>query len=292
MNARHRSLEIIDAGMPLLVQDVGRPGHAEVGVGRSGAADRESFRLGARMLHHTKGEAGLEITFGNATLEAHGTLTVVLTGADAGASVDGTPAPHAALFSLSDGQRLHLGAPAAGLRTYLSVRGGIGGRGALGSRSTDALSGVGPAPLTAGDSVKVRRARGRWRPVVDIAPVPALSLDPVGVRVMLGPRDAWIAEPLRLETEAWTVSSRSDRVGLRLEGGVLERHAQFEGKELASEGVVRGAIQVPPSGEPVVFLTDHPVTGGYPVVAVVLDEDVDRLAQARPGQIITMKVVS
>ena len=128
--------------------------------------------------------------------------------------------------------------------------------------------------------------------MIDSVAVPARTLDPVQVRARLGPRDAWIADPSRLEGQAWTASSRSDRVGLRLEGGLLERHARFEGAELPSEGAVRGAIQVPPGGEPVVFLADHPVTGGYPVVAVVLADDVDLLAQVRPGQGISIKVVS
>lgn len=292
MSVNRRWVEVLETGMPVLVQDLGRPGLGAVGVGRSGAADRDGFRLGARLLHHEKGEAALEVTFGNATFRAHGSMTVVLTGADAEADVDGTPVPHASLFRLRDGQRLHLGAPAAGLRTYLSIRGGVGGERVLGSRSTDTLSGVGPAPLVAGDRVRVRRGRRRWLPVIDTVAVPARTLDPVQVRARLGPRDAWIADPSRLEGQAWTASSRSDRVGLRLEGGLLERHARFEGAELPSEGAVRGAIQVPPGGEPVVFLADHPVTGGYPVVAVVLADDVDLLAQARPGQGISIKVVS
>lgn len=278
--------------MPILVQDLGRPGLGAVGVGRSGAADRSGFLLGARLLHHDKGQAALEVTFGNATLAAHGSMTVVLTGADTGADVDGNPVPHASLFRLRDGQRLHLGTPAAGLRTYVSVRGGIGGGRVLGSRSTDTLSGVGPAPLVAGDDVVVKAPRRRWRPVLDGVPVAALTLDPVRVRARLGPREDWIADPARLESQPWTASSHSDRVGVRLEGGHLRRHPRFAGVELPSEGAVRGAIQVPPAGEPLVFLADHPVTGGYPVVAVVLADDIDLLAQTRPGQGIVIKLVS
>lgn len=292
MSAPRRWLEVLETGMPVLVQDLGRPGLGAVGVGCSGAADRHGFRLGARLLQHDKGEAALEVTFGNTTLRAHGSMTVVLTGADTGADVDGVPVAHASLFRLRDGQRLHLGTPAAGVRTYVSVRGGVGGDRVLGSRSTDTLSGVGPAPLLAGGHVKIKRGRRRWLPVIDMVPVPALTLDPVRVRARLGPRDAWIADPARLEGQPWTTSSRSDRVGVRLEGGLLARHARFEGAELPSEGAMRGAVQVPPGGEPVVFLADHPVTGGYPVVAVVLEADVDLLAQARPGQGITIKVVS
>jgi allophanate hydrolase subunit 2 len=99
-----------------------------------------------------------------------------------------------------------------------------------------------------------------------------------------GPRDDWLADAEALAATEWTTSSRSDRVGIRLDGEPLQYHASRTGKELPSEGVVRGSIQVPPGGEPVVFLADHPVTGGYPVVAVVVDEDIDKAAQAVPGQ--------
>jgi allophanate hydrolase subunit 2 len=102
------------------------------------------------------------------------------------------------------------------------------------------------------------------------------------------PRADWIDDPAALTRTTWTVSSRSDRVGMRLDGEPLRR---TDKRELPSEGMVRGAIQVPPGGEPVVFLADHPVTGGYPVVAVVVDADVDRAAQVRPGQSVRFRLV-
>jgi allophanate hydrolase subunit 2 len=101
------------------------------------------------------------------------------------------------------------------------------------------------------------------------------------LRAVPGPRADFLADPQELFRTTWTASARSDRVGMRLEGGRLERNGPGE---LPSEGMVRGAIQVPPGGEPVLFLADHPVTGGYPVAAVVVDRDVDRAAQVRPGQ--------
>jgi allophanate hydrolase subunit 2 len=109
------------------------------------------------------------------------------------------------------------------------------------------------------------------------------------IHALLGPRADWLADPQLLATTAWTVSSRSDRVGIRLEGRALQRHESRLGQELLSEGVVRGSIQVPAGGQPVLFLADHPVTGGYPVVAVVEDADIDLAAQARPGQAIWIR---
>jgi len=163
------------------------------------------------------------------------------------------------------------------------VRGGLDVPAVLGSRSTDILAGLGPDPLQVGDMLQVGPPPGQF-PNVDEAPVRSLSAEAITVRALLGPRADWLADPRQLASTQWTVSSRSDRVGVRLEGQPLQRHSSRAGQELLSEGVVRGAIQVPPRGEPVLFLSDHPVTGGYPVAAVVRDADLDLAAQAVPGQ--------
>jgi allophanate hydrolase subunit 2 len=150
----------------------------------------------------------------------------------------------------------------------------------LGSRSTDTLSGLGPAPLAAGDRLPVGALAGE-EPVVDVAAVRPPAADPV-LRVLPGPRRDWL-EPTAwtaLTTASWTVSTDSDRVGLRLDGPRLER---ARAEELPSEGLVPGALQVPPDGAPVLFLADHPVTGGYPVLAVVVTADLPAAAQLRPG---------
>jgi allophanate hydrolase subunit 2 len=109
---------------------------------------------------------------------------------------------------------------------------------------------------------------------------------PVEVHALLGPRADWLADPLLLGATPWTVSSRSDRVGIRLDGPALRRNGSKLGQELLTEGVVHGSIQVPPGGQPVLFLADHQVTGGYPAVAVVRDADIDLAAQAVPGQVL------
>ena len=111
------------------------------------------------------------------------------------------------------------------------------------------------------------------------------------LHALRGPRDDWLDDLGALAATPWTASSRSDRVGMRLEGEPLKHDVSKKGKELPSEGVVRGSIQVPPGGEPVVFLADHPVTGGYPVVAVLVDGDIDQAAQAVPGQQIRIVLV-
>jgi biotin-dependent carboxylase-like uncharacterized protein len=174
------------------------------------------------------------------------------------------------------------------LRTYLAVRGGIDAAPVFGSRSTDLLSGLGPGPVTPGTRLPVGDSALGW-PAVDVAPVPALP-DDLELRVLAGPRDDWVtADALRLlATATYQVSPRSNRVGVRLDGPPLARARQ---DELLSEGIVRGAVQVPPGGQPVLFLADHPVTGGYPVIGVVEPADTDLLGQARPGQRVSLRWV-
>lgn len=283
MSIPRPALEVLATGPLALIQDLGRPGLAAMGVSRSGAADRGSFRLGARLLAQGYSAAGIEITFGGLAVRAHADVMLALTGAPAPALVDGSEVAHLAPFVLKDGHTLRLAIPRAGLRTYLSVRGGVDVPAVLGSRATDVLSGLGPAPLKVGDLLPVGPPSSTL-PNVDIAPVRSLTDGPIVIRALPGPRVDWLADPGLLGATAWTVSSRSDRVGIRLEGPALHRHESRRGQELVSEGVVRGSIQVPPGGEPVLFLADHPVTGGYPVVAVVRDADIDLAAQAVPGQ--------
>ncbi len=277
------ALEVLATGPLALIQDLGRPGMASVGVSRSGAADRGSFRLGARLLAQDASAAAIEVTFGGLEVRVRGTVMLALTGAPAPARVGSRAVAHFAPLVLRDGDVLRLGAPPAGLRSYVSVRGGLAVPAVLGSRSTDVLSGLGPAPLQAGDVLEVGPTPAGL-PCVDVAPLRPLTSAPIVVRACPGPRADWLADLQQLTSTSWTVSSRSDRVGIRLEGTALRHHPDRRGHELPSEGVVRGAIQVPPGGEPVLFLADHPVTGGYPVAAVVREADVDRLAQAVPGQ--------
>ncbi len=276
------SLEVLRTGPLTTVQDLGRPGHAGQGVGRSGAADRSSLRLANRLVGNTEGAAGLEVTFGGLALRAAGDVLVALTGAPCPACVDGLPVGHNALLRLRSGQRLELGPPRCGLRTYVGVRGGIDVPPVLGSRATDVLSGLGP-PVPGPGTVLPVGAPSQGLPDVDVAPVADPPAGDLVLRVRAGPRDDWLTPSGRrsLLCTRWTVTPDSDRVGMRLSGEPLERSRD---DELPSEGVVRGALQLPPAGTPTLFLADHPLTGGYPVVAVVLDADVDRAGQARPGQ--------
>jgi biotin-dependent carboxylase-like uncharacterized protein len=271
------TLTVLATGPLTTVQDAGRPGRGALGIGRSGSCDRAAARLGNRLLGNAPDAAVLEVTLGGLAVRADTDLVVVTTGARCAGST-----AHNAPGHLRAGAELRLGPPESGLRTYVGVRGGIAVDPVLGSRSTDLLSGLGPPALSAGDVLPVGTATGPM-PGVDVAPVADPPGGEVTVRVLPGPRADWFPEEAAaaLTGSPWTVTDESNRIGLRLAGPQLPRARTGE---LASEGMVRGALQVPPSGQPVLFLADAPVTGGYPVIGYVADDDVDRCGQLRPGQ--------
>jgi len=267
---------IVETGPLTTIQDAGRPGQGGLGIGSSGACDRSAYRLANRLVGNDEGAAALEVTFGGLVLLAETDLIVAVTGA---------PCPGGPLnapTSLRAGSLLRLGAPRTGLRSYVAVRGGIDVEPVLGSRSSDLLAGLGPAPLKPGDVLPVGSSPHPM-PGVDVAPVPDPPDGLVTVRVLPGPRRDWFDDEAwaLLVGQTYTVSSNSNRVGVRMEGEPLRRTRE---DELPSEGMALGALQIPPSGLPVLFLADHPVTGGYPVIAYVADADLDRCAQLRPGQ--------
>ncbi|MEB3367328.1 5-oxoprolinase subunit C family protein [Saccharopolyspora mangrovi] len=282
------SVEVLATGPLATVQDLGRPGLAGIGVGTSGAADTPSLRLANRLVGNDEDAAAIEITLGGLALRATRDLTVALTGAPCPVTVDGRGAAPNAVLRVRRGAELRLGVPAVGLRSYLAVRGGIDVEPVLGSRSTDVLSGIGPEPLQPGAVLPVGAAPARF-PVVDLAPVAGPS-EEVVLRVRSGPRDDWFtSEALKtLVSAPYEVTAESNRVGMRLDGPVLERNRT---EELPSEGMVTGSLQVPPVGTPTLFLADHPVTGGYPVIGVVPAADVAKAAQARPGQHVHFRYV-
>ena len=275
------TLEVLSPGPFATVQDLGRPGLAHLGVGESGAADRRSLRLANRLVGNPEGAAALEATLGGLTVRFDSAVLVALTGAPCPVTVGGRGAAMYAPLSLRAGETLRLGMPEAGLRTYLAVRGGIDVPGVLGSRSTDTMASLGPAPLSPGARLPVG-APTQPHPGVDLAPQEPYASE-IRLDVVLGPRDDWFtAEGLAALCHGpYTVTDKCDRVGIRLDGPVLARRIE---RELKPEATVTGALQVPPNGQPILFLADHPVTGGYPVIAVVTEDDLHLAAQARPGQ--------
>lgn len=271
------------SGPLALIQDLGRFGYADLGVSPAGAADRGALRAGNRLVGNAEQTAGIEITLGGFAFDTDRPLWCAVTGPETTMVINDRAAGSHHCVHLDPGDRVSIEPPPTGLRNYLAIRGGVDVRPVLGSRSADLLSGLGPSALQPGDRIPVGAATDPL-PDTDIGLPPRLQHpgEPVRVEVEPGPRADWFtpAARERLLTSVWTVGSDSDRTAARLDGRALERR---RAQELPSEGLVRGAVQVPGSGLPLIFGSNHPTTGGYPVIAVVTAEGCDRVAQLRPG---------
>ncbi|MFJ6415832.1 carboxyltransferase domain-containing protein [Paeniglutamicibacter sp. NPDC091659] len=304
-HAAHGTLLVVDQGLQSLIQDLGRPGFGNLGVSAAGSADTGAASQANRLVGNKSSSALIENLMGSITLQAAGDQVLAVSGAEAEIMVvpveddefhEERLVPMNTPFALLDGEIVTLTPLGQGLRSYIAVRGGIDVPPVLGSRSTDSMSGIGPAPLTRGSVLPVGAVHGAHvvgNPEPSTLPVP----DEDGVytlRISAGPRDDWFGEAglARLTGQVWKVSAESNRVGVRLALGedatALER---VRSGELASEGVAMGALQVPPSGLPVLFLADHPVTGGYPVIAGVIAEDLGAAAQLPPGAAIRFALI-
>lgn len=271
------------AGPLSTLQDLGRAGHMGTGIPVSGAMDRRSHGLANRLVGNGEHRATIEATLGGLEVEFDTDVCLAVTGAELDVFVGERLEGINAALHVPAGTPVRLGMPRAGLRSYLAVAGGFDGLALFGSRSTDVLSGLGPDPLSDGDSLPVgvpdpAEAPAEWIDHAAVAPIAQV----VEARILPGPRLDWFTDDAlaALRSQAYTVGARSNRIGVRLEGPELERSMAGE---LTSEGIICGAIQVPASGQPLVFMADHPTTGGYPVIAVVHPDDLPLLAQAAPG---------
>lgn len=281
-------LTLLDARLPVLVQDMGRPGQAGIGVPVSGALDRAALARANALMGNPEAVPGLEITLGAASFLAEVAMTVVLTGAPCElvlTTAEGQvmTAPMDRALHLRPGDRLQLEAPARGMRSYLAVAGGFALTPTLGSAATDTLSGLGPAPLVAGSRLALANQPTGAPRAVPAPPALPGPEDIVVLDVVMGPRtQMFTPEAVTLFTrQSWLVIPASSRTGIRLSGAQpLNRK---DSAELPSEGTLRGAIQVPAAGHPVLFLSDHPVTGGYPVIASVAPWHLDLAGQIPPG---------
>jgi biotin-dependent carboxylase-like uncharacterized protein len=272
------TLRVLRAGSLTTVQDRGRFGLAHLGVPRAGPVDPPAAELANRLVGNDAEAALLEVTWGGFEGTVDRGAWVAVTGAPVPFDVDGAERGGGRAEWLPAGARLRLGPPTAGVRSYLAIGGGIDAAPVLGSRATDTLAWVGPARVEDGAELPVGTPAGPPAPL-DTPRPPARG----PLRVTPGPRTDWFAADAltRLCTAPYVVGEASNRVGLRLDGTPVE---WARDDELPSEGMVLGAVQVPPGGQPVVLLADHPPTGGYPVLAVVDPDDLWQCGQLRPGE--------
>lgn len=272
------SLVVTRVDALVTVQDQGRLGYAHLGVPRAGAVDAPAAALGNRLVGNPPGAAVLEATMSGLAVRVGRAVTVAVTGAPCEVRVGSRAVAWAEPVTVPAGATVTLEPPRAGLRTYLAVAGGIGVTPVLGSRSTDTLAWIGPPRVRAGTALPLGLPDGP--PGAVDAPRPIRW--PGVLRVHPGPRVDELEGGLSaLCAAAYVVSTAADRIGVRLEGPALVRRRTAE---LPSEGMVLGSVQLPPDGRPVVLLHDHPVTGGYPVVAVVHVDDLAGCGQLRPGE--------
>ncbi|WP_080795514.1 carboxyltransferase domain-containing protein [Corynebacterium pacaense] len=282
-------LKVTEPGLQTLIQDHGRPGFAEMGVSAAGGADPRALDGANALVGNSSGAAVLELGMGAFTAEAIATTTLAITGAPRAGLIRGgadtREVPYATAFELEAGESITLEEPSRGRRSVLAIKGGVATELVLGSASRDTLAGLGPAPLEPGDNVLAGEMGvekpASYVPTRGKLPVPGQT---TVLRVIAGPRDDWFARPdatgsERLWRQDWTVSPSSDRVGVRLAGVPLVRAEEYSSRELPSEAMATGSLQVPPDGQPVIFLADHPLTGGYPVIGVVCEEDIELAAQ-------------
>lgn len=294
------AMTVLAAGLQTSWQDDGRRGQATMGVSESGAMDKRAWRRVNQLVGNPLHNPALEITCGGFQARAERDLVAAVTGAECALSLqaDGTHYPLAMNrpFAMQAGDVLRVGTATRGVRSYLTLRGLQGGDSVLASASFDTLAQVGPAPFRGGDTLCVAADAALTAvDTVDVGETAAMlpaAGDTVTIDIVAGPRSDWFtADALALLTsQSWEVTPQSNRIGLRLSGDQPLTRSQTQ--ELPSEGTCIGAIQVPASGQPVLFLNDHPLTGGYPVIAAVAPHHLDLAGQIPPGCRLRFSLIS
>ena len=286
-----RSITILRPGLFTTIQDAGRWGHQASGVPVSGPMDRMSHRVANALVGNEESAALLEATLAGPEIRIDSGAVIAVTGADLGARLDAEDVPLHRAVKCRPGTVLRFGERRSGARVYVAFGGGITVPAVLGSRATHThcgLGGVDGRALTAGDRLPLgdERAVSPWR---------AMSVPPRRVtggarlRVMPGPQlDDFPAEAFDvLQRSRFMVTSQSDRMGYRLVGGTIPR---VEGREMISDVTFAGAVQVPPSGDPILLMSDRQTSGGYPQIATVISADLPLAGQLAPGDWIEFEV--
>jgi biotin-dependent carboxylase-like uncharacterized protein len=269
-------ITVVTTGARTLIEDAGRVGHEHLGVPTSGAADINSLRLANRLAGNPDTSAALEVALLGPTLTfAHDTV-VAYAGADTDLHLDGATVPAFHTVAVRAGQTLSIGSLRGGVYGYLAVAGGVAATPVLGSQSTCTLSGLGPAPLNTGDTLPTG-SHENHPDYLAALPRPVRA----EIRYIPGPHTEVFSEEAQAQfvRTDWSISAHTSRVGIRLDGATMDAPQE----SLPSLGMVTGAIQVPPNGSPIVLGPDHGTTGGYPVIGVVIPDDMCALAQQVPG---------
>ncbi len=288
-------IKVHSPGFLTTIQDLGRPGFAHLGVSASGAADAVSLRLGNLLVGNPESTAGLEMTLVGGEFEFESNAIVSVTGSDFGPTLNGAVIPLWTSVVVKAGDRLEFGATKSSARCYLCIHGGIECRPVLGSRSTHLLTGIGGyngRALKRGDVLKIPNFGLLAVPLKKVRPEVVSSSERNGIlRATLGPQAEWFPADVHnlFFSSSYTISEDSNRMGLRLIGPALKRTIE---KDLLTEGVSLGAVQVPQSGQPIILFVEHQTTGGYPKIANVISADLHRVGQLRPRDEVRFEPIS
>jgi KipI family sensor histidine kinase inhibitor len=292
------TIEVLDGGLLTTVQDLGRVGYQRYGVPVAGAADAASLRVANFLVGNEPGAAALECTAMGPTLRFLRTTIVAICGANLGPVLergDRGPweIPPEISFLVRAGNVLRFAGRQAGYRGYLSVAGGLGVPEVLGSRSTyltSALGGLLGRALERGDILKALPSESHPSPGRRWGSDSMTVSSETVVRVVFGLQEDYFYKKAKetLTSSEYTVAASSDRMGCRLDGPSL-RHKTA--REIVSDGIVLGAVQVPPDGKPIVMLADRATVGGYPKLGTVIGADIRRLAQLMPGERLRFEAV-
>jgi antagonist of KipI len=294
--ARICSLSVISPGFLSTVQDFGRFHCAHWGISPAGAADPVALRLGNSLLGNPPGAPAIEMTLTGGSFRFDSDLSIALAGSDFGPTLDSTVIPIWQTIFVKSGQVLRCGPTKSGARCYLCVDGGINVSPILSSSSThvlNSLGGIGGRPLIAGDVLGC--APHHILPHGNLLTVKESALRPLyrcgAFRITPGLQSDLFSLDTRalLSSSPYIVKEESNRMGLRLSGPSLGSGII---KEMTTEGVSLGAVQVPPDGQPIVLFVEHPTTGGYPKIANVALADIHRLGQCRPRDTIRFQFVT
>ena len=303
------ALRVIAPGMLTTVQDLGRWGFQSSGVSVAGPMDAYAHRLANALVGNAAEGATLEVTLTGPELECDDERVIAVSGAAFEITADERPVPLDTAVELRPRSRLKFGRRLAGARAYLGVAGGIDVPRVLGSRAThlsSAIGGVEGRALRTGDILPLGPAcrDGRRGPAEQPPPLFRRSANASGtgldaglpngharVRVLPGPHlESFAAGALTmLQSSAYRIDPRSDRMGFRLEGARLARTGDTE---MISDAIAMGALQVPASGHPILLMADRQTTGGYPIIATVIAADLGLAGQLAPGDSIAFVVCS
>ena len=288
------ALTVLSPGLLTMVQDLGREGHAPIGVSASGPADALSLRVGNKLVGNLERAAAMEMTLLGGAFQFAQDATIAMTGSDFGATINDRSLPLNTAISVKAGQSIKFGPTKSGARAYLCIRGGIAVPEFLGSRSTHLLSGLG------GCEGRALR-KGDVLPIGDVAtssPITNIS-EKLGsllaarkmIRVTHGPQWGDFSEATQnaFLQQAYLVTEEANRMGIRLKGTQFELASTGE---MITEGVSLGAIQITPSGQPIILFVEQQTTGGYPKIANVIAVDLASVGQLRPRDEIRFELVS